>query len=118
MFTADQKKSGILASVFLAQFILESGYGKTIQAELNNTLKGILWVSFLMLTGFFIFLFQTVLNSPLPRLSGRRCLFIEEERRLKREHKDMVRCANYLLLRSGYSLSWDAPDNIGCGTNR
>ena len=28
LFTADQKKSGILASVFLAQFILESGYGK------------------------------------------------------------------------------------------
>ncbi len=29
LFTADQKKSGILASVSLAQFILESGYGST-----------------------------------------------------------------------------------------
>ena len=29
LFTTDQKKSGILASVSLAQFILESGYGKT-----------------------------------------------------------------------------------------
>ena len=28
LFTADQKKSGILASISLAQFILESGYGK------------------------------------------------------------------------------------------
>lgn len=66
MFTADQKKSGILASVFLAQFILESGYGKTIQAELNNKLKGILWVSFLMLTGFF-FLFPNRLKQPPPK---------------------------------------------------
>lgn len=29
LFTADQKKSGILASVSMAQFILESGYGKS-----------------------------------------------------------------------------------------
>lgn len=29
LFTADQEKSGILASVSLAQFILESGYGKS-----------------------------------------------------------------------------------------
>ena len=29
LFTADMKKSGILASVSLAQFILESGYGKS-----------------------------------------------------------------------------------------
>src|SRR5699024_8801016 len=29
LFTADQKKTGILASVSLAQFILESGYGKS-----------------------------------------------------------------------------------------
>ena len=37
LFTADQKKSSILASVSLAQFILESGYGKTSLAqEANN----------------------------------------------------------------------------------
>lgn len=29
LFTADQKKSGIPASVSMAQFILESGYGKS-----------------------------------------------------------------------------------------
>lgn len=29
LFTADQKKSEILASVSMAQFILESGYGKS-----------------------------------------------------------------------------------------
>lgn len=29
LFTADQKKSGILASVSMAQFVLESGYGKS-----------------------------------------------------------------------------------------
>ena len=29
LFTADQRKSGILASVSMAQFILESGYGKS-----------------------------------------------------------------------------------------
>ena len=29
LFTADQKNSGILASVSMAQFILESGYGKS-----------------------------------------------------------------------------------------
>lgn len=29
LFTADQKKSGILASISMAQFILESGYGKS-----------------------------------------------------------------------------------------
>lgn len=29
LFTADQKKTGILASVSMAQFILESGYGKS-----------------------------------------------------------------------------------------
>ena len=33
MFTADQKKTGILASVSLAQFILESGYGKSELAQ-------------------------------------------------------------------------------------
>jgi hypothetical protein len=37
LFTADQKKSGILASVSMAQFILESGYGKTeLAQEANN----------------------------------------------------------------------------------
>jgi flagellum-specific peptidoglycan hydrolase FlgJ len=37
LFTADQKSSGILASVSLAQFILESGYGKTdLAQEANN----------------------------------------------------------------------------------
>ena len=36
LFTADQKKNGILASVSLAQFILESGYGKSELAQNAN----------------------------------------------------------------------------------
>lgn len=40
MFTADQKKTGILASVSLAQFILESGYGKTELAQNANNCFG------------------------------------------------------------------------------
>ena len=37
LFTADQKKTGLLASVSLAQFILESGYGKSeLAQEANN----------------------------------------------------------------------------------
>ena len=37
LFSADQKKSGILASVSMAQFILESGYGKSeLALEANN----------------------------------------------------------------------------------
>ncbi len=40
LFTADQKKSGILASVSLAQFILESGYGKTDLAQNANNCFG------------------------------------------------------------------------------
>ncbi len=37
LFTADQKRSGILASVSMAQFILESGYGSTdLAREANN----------------------------------------------------------------------------------
>ena len=40
LFTADQKKSGILASVSLAQFILESGYGKTELAQNANNVFG------------------------------------------------------------------------------
>ena len=37
LFTADQKKSGILASVSMAQFILESGYGKSeLALNANN----------------------------------------------------------------------------------
>lgn len=40
LFTADQKKSGILASVSLAQFILESGYGKSELAQDANNLFG------------------------------------------------------------------------------
>ena len=40
LFTADQKKSGILASVSLAQFILESGYGKSELAQNANNLFG------------------------------------------------------------------------------
>lgn len=38
--TADQKTSGILASVTLAQFILESGYGKSELAQNANNLFG------------------------------------------------------------------------------
>lgn len=40
LFTADQKKSGILASVSLAQFILESGYGKSELAQAANNVFG------------------------------------------------------------------------------
>jgi len=40
LFTADQKKSGILASVSLAQFILESGYGRTELAQNANNCFG------------------------------------------------------------------------------
>lgn len=40
LFTADQKQSGILASVSLAQFILESGYGKSELAQNANNLFG------------------------------------------------------------------------------
>lgn len=40
LFTADQKKSGILASVSMAQFILESGYGKSELAVNANNVFG------------------------------------------------------------------------------
>ena len=40
LFTADQKKSGILASVSMAQFILESGYGKSKLAQGANNCFG------------------------------------------------------------------------------
>ena len=40
LFTADQKKSGILASVSLAQFILESAYGKSELAQNANNCFG------------------------------------------------------------------------------
>lgn len=40
MFTADQKKTGILASVSMAQFILESGYGKSELAQNANNVFG------------------------------------------------------------------------------
>lgn len=40
LFTADQKESGILASVSLAQFILESGYGKSELAQNANNVFG------------------------------------------------------------------------------
>ena len=40
LFTADQKKSGILASASLAQFILESGYGKSELAQNANNCFG------------------------------------------------------------------------------
>ena len=40
IFTADQKKNGILASVSLAQFILESGYGKSELAQNANNCFG------------------------------------------------------------------------------
>lgn len=40
LFTEDQKKTGILASVSLAQFILESGYGKTDLAQNANNCFG------------------------------------------------------------------------------
>ena len=40
LFTANQKNSGILASVSLAQFILESGYGKSELAQNANNCFG------------------------------------------------------------------------------
>ena len=40
LFTADMQKSGILASVSLAQFILESGYGKSELAQNANNCFG------------------------------------------------------------------------------
>lgn len=40
LFTADQKSSGILASVSTAQFILESGYGKSELAQNANNCFG------------------------------------------------------------------------------
>ena len=40
LFTADQKQSGILASVSMAQFILESGYGKSKLAQGANNCFG------------------------------------------------------------------------------
>ena len=40
LFTADQKTSGVLASVSLAQFILESGYGKSELAQNANNVFG------------------------------------------------------------------------------
>lgn len=40
LFTADQKKSGVLASVSMAQFILESGYGKSELAQNANNCFG------------------------------------------------------------------------------
>ncbi|MBP3876025.1 MAG: glucosaminidase domain-containing protein [Lachnospiraceae bacterium] len=40
LFTVDMKKSGILASVSLAQFILESGYGKSELAQNANNCFG------------------------------------------------------------------------------
>lgn len=39
-FTADQKKSGILASISMAQFILESGYGKSELTQNANNCFG------------------------------------------------------------------------------
>lgn len=40
LFTADQEKTGILASLSLAQFILESGYGKSELAQNANNVFG------------------------------------------------------------------------------
>lgn len=40
LFTADQKRTGILASVSLAQFLLESGYGKSELAKNANNCFG------------------------------------------------------------------------------
>ncbi len=40
LFTADMKQSGILASVSFAQFILESGYGKSELAQKANNVFG------------------------------------------------------------------------------
>ena len=44
LFTANQKQSGILASVSLAQFILESGYGKSDLALHANILSMMLYI--------------------------------------------------------------------------
>jgi flagellum-specific peptidoglycan hydrolase FlgJ len=51
LFTANQKQSGILASVSMAQFILESGYGKSELAQnanncfgMKSSLSGNSWV--------------------------------------------------------------------------
>ena len=41
LFTADRNKSGILASVSLAQFILESGYGKSELSQNANNVFGL-----------------------------------------------------------------------------
>lgn len=50
LFTANQKQSGILASVSMAQFILESGYGKSELAQnanncfgMKSSLSGNIW---------------------------------------------------------------------------
>lgn len=40
LFTADQRKNGVLASVSFAQFILESGYGKSELAQNANNCFG------------------------------------------------------------------------------
>ena len=40
LFTEDMKKTGILASVSMAQFIQESGYGKTELAQNANNCFG------------------------------------------------------------------------------
>ena len=40
MFMANQRQSGILASVSMAQFILESGYGKSELAQDANNCFG------------------------------------------------------------------------------
>lgn len=40
LYTADQRKTGILASVSMAQFILESGYGKSELAQNANNCHG------------------------------------------------------------------------------
>lgn len=40
LFTADQKRTGVLASVSLAQFLLESGYGKSELAKNANNCFG------------------------------------------------------------------------------
>lgn len=40
LYTADEKTSGILACVSLAQGILESGYGQTDLAQSGNNLHG------------------------------------------------------------------------------
>lgn len=40
LFTEDQKKTGILASVSLVQFVLESGYGKSELAQNANNVFG------------------------------------------------------------------------------